>query len=107
MRTTMERRARLRWGWRAVSLSKGRDVLTWKTQALVLRERTQDAKELAARDPVITMTVRVPPKARTVRVVLGLLDGGRMGAVEIGRQSIDAAPDAPTPEMTLQPRQVP
>jgi VWFA-related protein len=50
------------------------------------------------------LTIRVPRRTKCVRVVIEDNDGGRIGAAEINRKSIDAAPEAPTPEPQLFPQ---
>ena len=47
------------------------------------------------------MKIRIPDKTQSVRVVIETAGNGRTGAIELDRETIDAAPAAPTPEPTL------
>ena len=47
------------------------------------------------------MRLRVPPKTQSMRVVVQTPENGRIGAVELDRKTLDAAPQAPTPEPKL------
>lgn len=87
----------------AASLSSRRDILASRLQPMIARSSTQDPalrSELNSRMPVV---VRFPRKAQVVRIVVEINDSGRMGAVEINRKLLDAAPEAPTPEPQLVP----
>ncbi len=50
------------------------------------------------------VAIRVPDKTKSVRVAMESDDGGRIGAAELNRKSIDAAPEAPTAEPQLNPQ---
>jgi hypothetical protein len=63
-------------------------------------DRTPPGQQIAR----LTLTIPVPRKTRSVRVVVGTEKGGRIGAADLDRKTIDAAPEAPTPEPTLIPR---
>ena len=88
----------------ATSLSSRRDILASRLQPLTAKYATQDAvrrSTLASRLPVV---VRFPRKAQVVRVVVEINDTGRMGAIEINRKLLDAAPASVTPQPLLVPR---
>ena len=91
----------------AASLSSRRDILASRLQTLTATSSTQDAdvrSGLASRLPVVA---RFPHKAQSVRVVVQIADSGRIGAVEVDRKTLDAAPEAQTPEPQLLPRSRP
>ncbi len=50
------------------------------------------------------VAIRVPGKTKSMRVAMESDDGGRIGAAELNRKSIDAAPEAPTAEPQLNPQ---
>ena len=88
----------------AASLDRRREILASRLQPMSATSSTQNAavrSELTSRLPVV---IRFPHKAQGVRVVVEVADSGRMGAVEISRKTLDAAPAAPTPEPQLMPR---
>ena len=71
--------------------------------------RTQDPTVLAAADCEFTVTVRVPEKTREVRLMMETEDAGRIGTVDISRNTIDAAParQAPATPPAAQPSGAP
>ena len=88
----------------AVSLSGSRDILASKLERLRVRMPTQDAAVLAKEQTQLHVTIRVPRKTKAVRVVIETEDSGRMGAAELDRKTLDAAPAAPTPPQKLAKR---
>jgi hypothetical protein len=48
--------------------------------------------------------IRVPRKTQIVRVVVQTGESDRIGTAELDRKTIDAAPEAPTPQPKLIPR---
>ncbi len=87
----------------AASLNSHRDILASRLQSMSATASTQDSalrSKLASRLPIV---IRFPRKARGVRVIVEMADGGRMGAVEISRKTFEAAPIAPTPEPQTTP----
>jgi hypothetical protein len=52
----------------------------------------------------LLLTIRVPRKTKSVRVVMETEEGGRIGAADLDRKTIDAAPATPTPEPQLASR---
>lgn len=85
----------------AVSLAGGRDILASKLETLTVTAGTQDAARLAEMPERLPVTIRFPRKTRTVRVVIQTAESQRIGAAEVDRKTIDAAPEAPTPEPKL------
>jgi hypothetical protein len=53
----------------------------------------------------VSLTLRIPKKTKSVRVVMESETGGRVGTAEVGRKAIDDARGEPTPQpkLTLQP----
>jgi hypothetical protein len=104
--------------WMPVDDGKENSQLTLATTSLdqyrkilasTVRNLTLQAKEdeLAKRPEATThyeLTVRVPRKTKSVRVVVQNEDGGRIGSAEIDRKTIDAAPAAPASNPALTPR---
>jgi hypothetical protein len=88
----------------AVSLSGSRDILASKLETLTVLTPTQDAARLATTLTHLPITIRVPHKTQYVRIVVQTADSGRIGTVELGRMTIAAAPESPTPESKLIPR---
>jgi len=85
----------------AMRLNGNRDVLASKTETLTQSAPTQDPAQLAKEVMRIKLTIRVPRKTQSVRVVVETEEGGRIGAADLPRQTIDAAPAMPTPEPQL------
>jgi hypothetical protein len=79
-------------------------VLASKTQAFTLTNHSQDPDHLDKLHGQLTMTLRVPRNTKSVRLVVGSLDSGRIGSVDLDRKMIDTAADLPTPEPTLLPQ---
>lgn len=96
-------------GFAGASLSGGHDVLASKTEAFTLTTPWQDEPHLQRVYGKLSMFLRIPRNTKTVRIVVGTLAGGRIGAVDIDRKMIDTAPDLPTPKPRLlpQPRKIP
>jgi VWFA-related protein len=88
----------------AVSLSETGDILASKRETVRLTVNTQDPAQLATQLTNLPLLLRVPRKTRNVRVAIQAVEGGRIGTAELDRKMIDAAPAAPTPPATLQPR---
>ena len=85
----------------AASLAGGRDILASKVETLTVTAGTQDAARLAEMPARLPVTLRFPRKTQTVRVVIQTAESQRIGAVELDRKTIDAAPAAPTPAPKL------
>ena len=87
------------------SLDQYRSVLASKIERLTLEVDPAKLDLLPDVASRFQVTIRVPRKTKCVRVAIENLDGGRIGAAELGRKAIDAAPEAPTPEPQLTPQQ--
>ena len=83
------------------SLTGNQEVLASKVERLVLRAPTQDPTHLANLVTPLQLTVRVPRKTQSIRVVTETANGGRIGAADLDRKALDAAPATPTPEPQL------
>jgi VWFA-related protein len=83
----------------AVSLSKDKNILSYRVEHLGLLRPTENGagREIAQ----LKVTVPVPRKARSVRVVVEGEGSGRIGGADLERKAIDAAPEAPTPDSQL------
>jgi len=93
----------------AVSITGSREVMASKVERLILSVRTQDPSHLEKLVTHLQLTVRVPPETQSIRVLTETADGGRIGAVDLDRKAIEAAPTRPAPEPQLlchQPCQV-
>jgi hypothetical protein len=88
----------------AASLNGNRDLLASRLEPLVVIADTQDAARLAGLSSRLPVIIRVPRKTQIVRVVVQTEKNGRIGAAELNRKAIDAAPEAPTPEPKLTTR---
>jgi len=93
----------------AASLSGDRSFLASKLESLTVFADSQDAALLARTGTRQVMTIRIPRKTQSLRVVIQTVGNGRTGAVELDRKTIASAPEAPTPEPKLipQPRKQP
>jgi len=81
----------------AASLKKDRGILASKTENLTLVSTTPHPYRLPKVLWQFPLTIRVPPKTQSLRVVLENQDAGRIGAAELDRKAIDAAPATATP----------
>jgi hypothetical protein len=88
----------------AASLSGNRDFLASRVESLTVTTNDQDATLLARTEARLPMTIRIPRKTQSVRVVVQTAGNGRVGTVELDRKSIDNAREAPTPEPKLIPQ---
>ena len=80
----------------AASLNGRRDILASKMQTWNVAE-TKKAEDAGNLIP-LKVTLRLPKRTQTVRVVIETQEGGRMGTAEVARKTIDTAPEAPTPQ---------
>jgi VWFA-related protein len=85
----------------AASLTNSQDVLASKVERLALSVPTQDPSHLAKAVSRLQVTVRIPPKTKSVRVLTETANGGRIGAADLDRKAIEAAPAMPAPEPQL------
>ena len=82
----------------AVSLDGNQEIKASKIETLTLRSDTGDPARLPDVVSKFALRVRVPRNTRIVRVVMENQENGRIGAAELSRKVIAAAPAAPTPE---------
>ncbi len=87
----------------AASLTGRRDILASKVEDLTASADNQDAARLAKTMTRLPVTIRVPRKTQSVRVVIQTSETGRIGAVELDRKTLDAAPEMPAPQPALIP----
>jgi hypothetical protein len=85
----------------AASLTKSQDVLASKVERLALSVPTQDPSHLAKTVSRLQITVRIPRKTQSIRVLTETANGGRIGAADLDRKAIEAAPAMPAPEPQL------
>ena len=85
----------------AMSLNANRDVLASKIETVAQSAPTQDPAQLAKEVMRVKLTIRVPRKTQSVRVVVETEEGGRIGAADLSRQTIDTTPATPAPEPQL------
>ena len=83
------------------SLTGSQEVLASKVERLVLRAPTQDPAHLANLVTPLQLTVRVPRKTQSIRVVTETANRGRVGAANLDRKALDEAPATPAPEPQL------
>jgi VWFA-related protein len=88
----------------AASLSGNRDFLASRVESLTVTANNQDASRLARTEARLPVTIRIPRKTQSLRVVVQTAGNGRMGTLELDRKTIDGAPEAPTPEPKLIPQ---
>jgi VWFA-related protein len=87
-----------------VSLTGGRSVLASNVLHVILTANTQDPIRLATVVTTLKLTLRVPRKTQSLRVVMATEEEGRIGTADLDRAAIDAAPALPTPEPQLERR---
>jgi hypothetical protein len=80
-----------------VCLTPRRDVLSSSVEEVTLQANTQDPNRLA--DLVLSpkLSLTVPRRTASVRVVMESEDGGQMGTADLDRTALDAAPSQSTP----------
>ena len=89
----------------AVSLTESKGMLASRIERVTLARTTQDRTPLGEQTARLALTIPVPRKTRSVRVVVETEKGGRIGGADLDRKTIDAAPEAPTPSAQLLHRQ--
>lgn len=87
----------------ATSLSPDRKILASRVQRVKFSTADQDPGTRDGAYAPFDLTIRVPRKTRSVRIVVETETGGRMGTAEVSRKVIDAAPAIATPEPRLMP----
>jgi VWFA-related protein len=89
----------------AVSITGEHVVMASKVERLFLSVPTQDPSHLARLVTHLQLTVRIPPKTQSIRVLTETANGGRIGAADLDRAALQAAPAMPAPEPQLFCRQ--
>jgi hypothetical protein len=97
-------RSRVKLTLAAVSLTERKDMLASRLETVTLRRATED-RTPGQQTARLTLTIPVKRKTRSVRVVVETEGGGRIGGADLDRKTIDAAPEAPTPNAQLLHRQ--
>jgi VWFA-related protein len=88
----------------AASLNSDRYILASRVQHTALQTPSQNLANLPIVATHFQIVVPYPKRTRTIRVAVEDLNGGRIGTAELDRKSIDAAPEAPSPEPQLVPK---
>jgi VWFA-related protein len=88
----------------AVSLSGDSDILASKMERVTVWSTAQDPTRQKESVTNLPLTIRIPRKTKSVRVIMETEQGGRIGAADLERKTIDAAPAASTPTPQLAPR---
>ena len=86
------------------SLTGDKNILASKTEKVTIFSTEQDPTQRAEEVTRLPLTIQVPRKTKSVRVVMETGEGGRIGAADVDRKTIDAAPAMPTPEPQAVPR---
>jgi VWFA-related protein len=89
----------------AASLTEFKNILSSRVENLTLSRPTEDRTPPGQQISRLTLTIPIPRKTRSIRVVVGTEKGGRIGGADLDRKAIDAAPEAPTPNAQLLHRQ--
>lgn len=79
----------------ATSLTGSNGVLASKAVDLTLSGATQDPARLAAMVTPVTLTIRVPRKTESVRVVTEATEGGPIGSADLVLKTVNAAAATP------------
>ncbi len=87
----------------AACLDPVQNILSSKVETLRLLATSPDPAKLPLVVSRVRVTLPVPRRTKILRVVVENADGGRMGAVNVDRKALDAAPAAPTPDPSLIP----
>ena len=82
----------------AACLSERREILASRVDKALLTVPTQDAARLAAEVVRFPLSVHLPRRMKSIRVVLQTEDGGRIGSFDLDKSAIDGAPDRPAGE---------
>jgi VWFA-related protein len=88
----------------AASLDGRRELLASKLESVTATASNQDSTRLAKTVTRVPVTIRIPRKTNSLRVVLQTAANGRIGTAELDRKTIDNAPEEPTPDAKLLPR---
>jgi VWFA-related protein len=85
----------------AVSRSGREDMLASRIAKFYLLAASQDEGQLENAKPTVKIALPVPRDTKNVRLALATEGGERIGSVDVDRKTIDAAPEAPTPQPQL------
>lgn len=88
----------------AVSLAGDNNVLASRIERVTVWSAVQDPTRKTESVTRLPLTIRIPRKTKSVRVLMESEKGGRIGAADLDRKTIDAAPAAPTPAPQLAPQ---
>jgi hypothetical protein len=88
----------------AVSLAGDNKVLASRIERVTVWSAVQDPTRKTESVTRLPLTIRIPRKTKSVRVLMESEKGGRIGAADLDRKTIDAAPAAPTPAPQLAPQ---
>jgi len=88
----------------AASLDGRRELLASKLESVTATASNQDSARLAKTVTRVPVTIRIPRKTKSLRVVIQTATNGRIGTAELDRKTIDNAPEEPTPDTKLLPR---
>jgi VWFA-related protein len=99
--STEDGKSRVELSLAAASLDGRRELLASKLEGVTATANNQDATRLAKTVTRVPMTIRIPRKTKSLRIVLQTAANGRIGTAELDRKTIDNAPEEPTPEPKL------
>jgi VWFA-related protein len=88
----------------AVSLTGDNNILASRIERVTVWSAVQDPTRQTESVTRLPLTIRIPRKTKSVRVLMESEQGGRIGAADLDRKTIDAAPAAPTPAPQLAPQ---
>jgi hypothetical protein len=77
------------------SVDKNGDVLTGRRESLTITADTEDAVKLATVNTRLPAKVKIPIKMDKVRFLIKAANDREIGAFEVGRKTIYAAPQSP------------
>jgi hypothetical protein len=86
------------------SLTGDKKFLASKLETVTISSTVQDPTRRAEEVVRLSLTIPVPRKTKSVRVVVETEEGGRIGAADLDRKTIDAALAMPTPAPQLASR---
>jgi VWFA-related protein len=87
----------------AVSLGGDNNILASRMERVTVWSATQDPTRRTESVTRLPLIIRIPRKTKSVRVIMETELGGRIGAADLERKTIDAAPAAPAPVPQLAP----
>jgi VWFA-related protein len=87
----------------AMSMTGDKSILASKIKRVTVSSSIHDPAERAKQTMNLPLTIRVPRKTKSVRVVMETAQGGRIGSADLDRKTIDAAPAMPTSDPQLSP----